>query len=139
MKKYLTISALFVLLSSFIAVPATDPADSVSLFQTRWVLRSIHEKDKVDFIYTYAWLELDEAGKKISGNGSCNRFGGQYQSDGQSLQFGALFSTKMFCQEMQEIESAFLRNLSLVNRYVISGLKLRLYKDEQLLLEFRAV
>lgn len=57
-------------------------------------------------------------GNQISGNNGCNNFGGNIQfGDDQKVIFGGLFSTKMFCVETANLETAFMNALSKVEKY----------------------
>ena len=129
MKQLTVITAILIALSSF----RTDTNDSVDLYNTKWLLKSIHTKDEVSYTYTNAF---DETKKRISGNGSCNTFGGSLEVKDNFIRFGQLFSTKMFCEQVQKIETDFFAALSKVNRYEIKGNSLLMYQGEKLVLEF---
>ncbi len=60
------------------------------------------------------WLEFDTATHRFSGNGGCNKVGGEYELEGNEISFGKVMSTRMACMDAQanERESAFLRMLS---------------------------
>ena len=133
MKQLILLAALFILFTSF----QSDTADQPSLYHTKWVLNSIHEKNTTEYIYTRAFLQFEEETNRVSGNGSCNSFGGTMAVSEDAIQFGNLFSTKMYCAEVQEIETLFLKQLGRVNRFVINGPFLKLYKDDTLLLCFK--
>jgi heat shock protein HslJ len=68
-------------------------------------------------------LTLDAAGKRASGNGGCNRYGGGYELNGASLRFGPLVSTKRACAEdaLTAQESAFLSALQETRSRRVSG------------------
>lgn len=132
MKQLTVITAILIALSSF----RTDTNDSVDLYNTKWLLKSIHTKDEVSYTYTNAFVSFDETKKRISGNGSCNTFGGSLEVKDNFIRFGQLFSTKMFCEQVQKIETDFFAALSKVNRYEIKGNSLLMYQGEKLVLEF---
>ena len=50
--------------------------------------------------------------------------------------FKNIFSTKMYCEQVQQIENKFLGSLEKANRYEIKDKSLFLYSDKDLLLEF---
>ena len=52
------------------------------------------------------------------------------------INISTIFSTKMFCEETQQTEDAFFKQLEKVNRFEIKGKTLMLYRDKELLLEF---
>lgn len=71
------------------------------------------------------------ADRRVSGTTDCNGFSGSYEHPGEgSVAFGALASTKMFCEGSQEAE--FTGILSGVGSYVISedGSELTLMAEE---------
>lgn len=77
---------------------------------------------------------------KVAGHGGCNRFFGSYKQASNlaegKLTFGALGSTKMFCQNRMEAESSFLNALAKAVRYKVD-VKTRtlfLYDDKNTLL-----
>lgn len=45
-------------------------------------------------------------GERVSGADGCNRLTGPYTRDGQSLTFGMLAGTRMFCADAAEVEKA---------------------------------
>jgi copper homeostasis protein (lipoprotein) len=68
-----------------------------------------------------AFLELDGAQARVTGNASCNRFFGTYElMAGSRLRFGPnLGSTMMACPELER-ERAFLDALARVDNYAIA-------------------
>ncbi|MEI9913004.1 MAG: META domain-containing protein [Bacteroidota bacterium] len=61
---------------------------------------------------------------------------GKLTVDGDKLRFGNIFSTKMYCDNVQSIEDDFFRELQKVTRYEIKEKKLLLFNENKLLLEF---
>ncbi|MBI3139749.1 MAG: META domain-containing protein [Sphingobacteriales bacterium] len=137
MKQISLAFALLVLVTSF-TIKQGPPAGSVSLYTTQWILKSIHGKDKVDYIYTRAFIKFDETKKRAGGNGSCNSFGSSLFILNDTIRISQLFSTKMYCEGVQEIEKSFFSQLGRANRFEINGKTLLLYLDKELLLEFAA-
>jgi heat shock protein HslJ len=45
---------------------------------------------------------------QMSGNVGCNGFGGDYELDGDTIKFGPVMSTMMFCEEIADQESGTL-------------------------------
>jgi heat shock protein HslJ len=64
---------------------------------------------------------------EIIGSGGCNQFFGQYTQDGETLTIGALASTKKFCVDIMDAETAFLKNLQDTRRAEATHLQLKLY------------
>lgn len=132
MKQLTLIAVLLIALSSF----RTDTKVIVDLYHTKWQLKSIHTKNEISYIYTNAFINFDQEKKQVNGNGSCNSFGGSFEVIDNSIHFGQLASTRMYCEQVQKIETDFFAALSKVNRYEIKGNKLLMYQGEQLVLEF---
>lgn len=132
MKQLTLIAALFILFASF----RSDSTAKADLFNSKWHLKTIYSKEGAAYIYTDAFIRFDETQKRVSGNGSCNSFGGSVNIKDNSLQIGNLFSTKMYCEAVQNIETDFFAALGKVTRYEIKGNSLLMYKGDMLLMEF---
>ncbi|MFO7924055.1 MAG: META domain-containing protein [Bacteroidales bacterium] len=57
-------------------------------------------------------MEVDLAGRTISGYGGCNRYNGRAELVNNLLVTGNILSTKMACLDTQEIEDRFLKTIS---------------------------
>ena len=68
-----------------------------------------------------------KAGGEISGYGGCNQFFGQYTQEGQILTIGALASTKKYCADVMQDETAFLKTLQETRKIEATHISLRLY------------
>ena len=132
MKQLTVLTALFIVFTSF----RSDTTVKVDLYNSKWQLKTIHSKEGAAYIYTNAFIRFDEAQKRVSGNGSCNSFGGSVTINDNSLQIGNLFSTKMYCESVQSIEADFFAALGKVTRYEIKGNSLLMYMGDMLSLEF---
>jgi heat shock protein HslJ len=64
-----------------------------------------------------ATLRLDAAETRASGFAGCNRYSGHYTLAADSLSFGALVSTKMFCQDGDALERTYLAMLAAVRTW----------------------
>ena len=71
-----------------------------------------------------------KSGGEIIGHGGCNQFFGQYTQDGQTLTVGALASTKKFCADVMDAESAFMQKLQDTRRIEATHIALRLYSAD---------
>lgn len=149
MKRMLTVFLpVLLLLCSGVAIGSTGTAapatlsrsyDTVTLENTKWVLSKLYSRDKASPIAGQkAFFVLDLKKERVSGNGSCNSFGGSIFRAKDSLSFSRIFSTKMFCESVQHIENQFFEQLALVNRFEIRDKKLLLFRNKQLLLELTA-
>lgn len=78
---------------------------------------------------------FDKRTGKISGRAGCNRYFGKVVIDNGKLLISGVGSTEMACIDMQ-MESLYLKHLSVVNRYQFNSGILQLYKDQELLLQF---
>ena len=78
---------------------------------------------------------------KVSGNASCNSFGGSYERGlGDTLKFGSMMSTLMACLDpaQMEREGVYLGVLAQVAKYRVEGGHLYLYdQGGNLLAEFK--
>ena len=111
--------------------------DTATLYNTKWILEKIHLSDSIKTISAKkAYIQFKAENKSVGGNGSCNRFGGTFTLMNDSLTIGQLFSTKMFCAEVQETENLFLSSLQKVNRFELKEDRLILFQDDSPLLEF---
>lgn len=99
-----------------------------SIANTKWVLAD-------DVSGKKPTLNIEAA--RITGTGGCNSYFGEVSMDPTAGNFTTrnIGSTKMACQNM-DIESNYFQMLSEVNKYVVSGSSLELYKGNLLLLKF---
>lgn len=67
-------------------------------------------------------LEFVEAGR-VAGTAGCNRFGGSYEFDGNTIRFSQLFSTMMLCTDdgIMEQETAYLAALEAATSFDVMG------------------
>lgn len=113
-----------------IITPATP------LYETKWVLKKIHTGKATEEVTTKAFIKFDEAKKSAGGNGSCNTFGSSITNSNTEINFKNIFSTKMYCEGLQQTEDKFLQSLEKVTRYKITANTLQLYNGNTILLEF---
>jgi heat shock protein HslJ len=99
-----------------------------SIANTKWVLAD-------DVSGKKPTLNIESA--RITGTGGCNSYFGEVSMDPTAGNFTTrnIGSTKMACQNM-DVESNYFQMLSEVNKYVVSGSSLELYKGNLLLLKF---
>ncbi len=96
-----------------------------------WLLFEIQGKKlKFDKSSVQPNLVLDENGK-VRGTTGCNQYHGDYTtSGGMTLRFGPMATTKMFCSELMDLETAFLEVFQQCDNYTISGDTLSLNKGK---------
>ena len=75
---------------------------------------------------------------QVSGNSGCNSYGGDYQVDGEKIEFGMLMSTLMACADpaMMEQETIFMQYLGGAGRFQLAGGQLLIYWSEHEALTF---
>jgi len=106
------------------------------LYTTKWSLKKIHSNGNEEIVNTKAFIRFDKEKGSAGGNGSCNSFGSSPTINGNEVSFKNVFSTKMYCEQVQQIENKFLGSLEKVTRYEIKDKSLFFYKDKELLMEF---
>jgi heat shock protein HslJ len=126
----------FIVLSAF--VMKKENTTKQSLYNTKWSLKKIHSSSGVEEVQTKAFIQFDQAKGSAGGNGSCNNFGSNFIVVNNAISFKNIFSTKMYCEGVQETENAFFKQLGKVNRFIVEQNKLKLYEGNNLLLEFAA-
>src|SRR6187399_3253231 len=86
--------------------PATTTV-TANLENTYWKLAEMNGQPVItptDAREVHMILGADRAEKQIKGFAGCNTIGGSYSTDGSKIKFITI-STKMFCQDTQEIEN----------------------------------
>jgi heat shock protein HslJ len=111
----------------------TKELDTATKTNSKWVLTEW--PGKTIPTTAQATLNINE-GNKIGGKAFCNTYGGIASFNGNSVQFSQIFSTKMFCSEVAEAEAKFTADLQSVTSGKVSGGKLSLMKDGQILMIF---
>ena len=115
-----------------------NQAETMSLYDTKWLLKKIYTGDNIENVQTKAFIRFDMEKNSAGGNGSCNSFGSTASVSGNDVSFKNVFSTKMYCEQVQQIENKFLGALERVTRYEIKDKTLLLYHDKEIVLEFLA-
>jgi heat shock protein HslJ len=108
-----------------------------SLYGRKWMLEKVLVDSGMQRISAQrAFIKFDEK-NSAGGNAGCNTFGSRISAKGNLITIRDIFSTKMFCEDIQLTEDAFLKQLGKVTRYEIKGKDLCLYQDKTLVLAFR--
>jgi copper homeostasis protein (lipoprotein) len=105
-----------------------DHPTSASLEGATWSLTHIGDQTvvhKAGVEGPYILLQAD--GRRISGFAGCNRIIGGYELDGNSIDFTGVATTRMFCMDGMDTESAFTAALRKVKTWKISGQNLDLF------------
>jgi heat shock protein HslJ len=146
MRNILILPALaFTILSSFnkktmaINDSPNHGTEEKMLDSAKWTLIRVFNNDSfMQVSGTKAFIRFNSSEGRINGNGSCNSFGGKLSVDGNSLKLANIFSTKMYCNEVQAIENEFFSQLQKVTGYTIHEKKLILFNGDDAVLEFEA-
>jgi heat shock protein HslJ len=131
MKKLVIV--LSILFSVSLLSSCAKKGDILSINNSKWILSEW--PDKVIPNSAKATLLFNEDGR-ANGKSFCNSYGGEVKIKGNEIKFGNLFSTKMFCQDLAEMEDIYLADLAKVNKGKIENGKLHLYQDNALLLVY---
>jgi heat shock protein HslJ len=108
------------------------------MYDTKWSLKKIYDSGSEEAVSTKAFIRFDKEKNSAGGNGSCNSFGSTATVNGNDVNFKNIFSTKMYCEQVQKTEDKYFKQLAEVNRFEIKSNSLILYKDKEKLLEFIA-
>ena len=131
----------FICIAIFMSVISCTSAkesmqQTAPLYDTKWSLKKVYNNGKEETVNTKAFIRFDQEKGSAGGKGSCNRFGSNATINGNEVSFKNIFSTKMYCEQVQQVENKFLGSLEKVSRYEIKDKSLFLYRDKELLLEF---
>jgi heat shock protein HslJ len=111
--------AALVLACLFGAVACADDAGSASPAGAVWQVTRLAGKAP---LAAHPITFTIEPSGNISGDASCNRFGGPFRIEGDKIHPGALFSTRRACEpDVMEQESRFLTVLGGVRSWSIAG------------------
>jgi heat shock protein HslJ len=138
MKQLYFVCITMVIFTSSCTSSKETTKSSTPLYNTKWSLKKIHDNGNEEILNTKAFIRFDKEKESAGGNGSCNSFGSGSIINGNEVSFKNVFSTKMYCEQVQLIENNFLGSLEKVTRYEIKDKSLFLYKDKELILEFAA-
>lgn len=75
--------------------------------------------------------------ERLYGFAGCNSFNGQYKQRANQLTVQPLVSTRKFCADSSELEQQFTQSLQSADRAEVNGDKLQLFKNNQLILQFK--
>lgn len=140
MQKVLLLVSLVAIMTSCAqkSIPQKDGIAHSSLTNTRWKLTALTSLSaglpKLD---KDVYLQLDTG--RIKGYAGCNNYFGGYTLQGDGLGFTGIGSTKMHCSETMGVENKLFQALTNTTRYRITGTKLELLKDQELLAVFEAL
>ena len=128
----------FIVLSAFIIKKENTVKTTQSFYNTKWMLKKIHTEAGIQDAQTKAFIKFNQEKKSAGGNGSCNTFGSSFTLSDNEISFKNIFSTKMYCEGVQQTENAFFKQLGKVDRFEVKDKTLRLYQGNEVLLEFES-
>lgn len=132
---YISAGAFIVLSACIMNKEAAN--QQAQLYDTKWMLKKIETPAGIKEVSTKAFIRFNKEKKSAGGNGSCNSFGSTIIVQSNEISFSDIFSTKMYCEDVQETENMFLKNLRDVKTYQVKDRVLKLFgTDNNLLLEF---
>lgn len=102
---------------------------------TAWAL--ITYNDTIPIADAQPTIQFEDG--QVSGNASCNHYGGSYEIKGDRIHFGDLFNTEMACQApegVMEQEQKYLETLRSAQRFEMDDGVLRIYTDSGITLTF---
>lgn len=138
MKGLYSISIAIIMLAGSCKSAKENMQVTTPLYDTKWSLKKIYDNGKEETINTKAFIRFDKGKSSAGGNGSCNSFGSTATVSASEVSFKNIFSTKMYCEQVQQVENKYFGHLGKITRYEIRGDNLLLYNDKELLLEFSA-
>ena len=138
MKLITFISAgIFIVVAAF-AMKKENPYQVNTFYNTKWSLKKIYTESGIQEVNTKAFIKFNREKKSAGGNGSCNTFGSNITVSNNEISFKNIFSTKMYCEGVQQTEDAFLNQLMKANRIEVKNKSLVLYQGDKILLEFHS-
>lgn len=91
----------------------------------KWYLQTINS-DEVS--QSLAFLEF-RSDNTVSGFGGCNNFSSTYTISANRISFGTIASTDMFCEDIVDIEGAYLRILGEAKTFTITENVLAIFSE----------
>jgi len=136
MKTLTKVFLIFILTFILCACKGGLPSNEVDLDNSAWVLTAIDNYTEI--IGIPPTLEFE--GDMVSGNASCNIYSGSYQLRGETIIFGPLARTEMYCMEPEGVmdqEQIYLEILGAAKRFELVDGLLTIYSDAGKTLTFQ--
>lgn len=118
-------------------IPDNNKTANSSLTNTRWKLTAVGMPSTLPPLAKDVFLQMDTG--RIKGFAGCNNYFGAYSTHQSSISFTDVGSTKMFCQEGMITENKLFQALNNTTHYRITGTKLELLKNGEVLASFEAL
>lgn len=116
--------------------PVTESIDqltSADIFGKEWKLKELNGKAiALDSTFKKeAFISFEKESSRVSGNGGCNSFGGNFKMEGtDDITISDIAGTMMACPNM-ETEGQFFENLKNAKTYQIENNALTLFNDKK--------
>ena len=111
--------------------------DKVKLDEVKWELETLNGKEvKLSGSDNVIFIEFDSSEKRVNGRAACNRFFGDYEVDGEKLNFSPMGATRMSCPDLSK-ETEFFKMLDAVDTYSIKDELLSCFFKEELIATFK--
>jgi heat shock protein HslJ len=124
-----TIFVTFTLLSIILLSACGGGDDSAAQLEgTSWVMTSYLGVSPIEG--TQATIVFEEG--QVSGIASCNHYGGSYEVKGDTIWFGDMAVTEMYCMEpdgVMDQEAVFMRLLGVAERFEVVDGVLTIFAD----------
>jgi len=138
MKAHIKIFLIFIVTFNFSACSGGLSLNQVNFDDSAWVLTAINSDTAI--IGNPPTLEFEA--DMVSGNASCNTFGGRYQIQRETISFGPLARTEMYCVEPEGVmdqEQIYLDILGAAQRFELVDDILTIYSDSEKTLTFQTL
>ena len=127
---------VYLLLISILTVVFSTQTHGQEILNQEWVVVAIGQKKITTDAEKTPWIKLSQG--RVSGFSACNRLMGSYTLEGETLIFNGLGGTKMFCQDVAELEDKFLQTISKTHSWKYKYGKLCFFdKDKKLIMKFK--
>jgi heat shock protein HslJ len=126
LKIFRTIAILSILVLS--ACAGGDDGRAAQLEGTSWVMTTYLGVSPLEG--TQATIIFEEG--RVSGIASCNHYGGSYEVKGDTIWFGDMVITEMYCMEpngVMDQEAVFMRLLGAAERFEVVDGVLTIFAD----------
>ncbi len=118
--KILRITTTIYIITILVTACGGSPVEDVSLEGTTWVLTAYNKNRPLEG--TQPTIHFEDG--QVSGNASCNSYGGSYEVQGDKIGFSALFMTEMYCMDPEGVmdqETLYLEMLGKAVTYEINS------------------
>ena len=127
--------SIFALILS--ACAGSSPTGQPDLEGTTWVLTAFNQNHPIEG--TQPTITFEDG--QVSGNASCNLFGGSYQVKVDAISFSDLFATEMYCMDPEgamEQERTYLELLGAAQRFELVDGILTIFTELEQTMTFQA-